>query len=87
MIDVAVLDVQPHPDQATTHPGTWAVQLRVSRAGKSRVFWRWRFTQKRSVKPSIEEIISWFWDDTFANLHGFNFERDILGDLAKGTKS
>jgi hypothetical protein len=82
MIDVAILDVQPHPDQATTHPGIWAIQLRVSHADKSRTFWRWWFAQRSSIKPSIEEIIPWFWNDTFSNLHGFNFERDVLAGEA-----
>ena len=89
MIDVAVLDVKPHPDQAAHNPGSWAVQLRVSHAGKTRTFWRWHTVRKfdkdgtritpDSQPPSTDEILTCFWSDTFAELHGFNFDRD-LGD-------
>lgn len=87
MIDVHVLDVRPHPDQATNNPGCWAVQLRVTRAGRSRTFWRWYTVREFSPagrliapsserKPSKDEILSDFWDDTFGELHGFDFDKD-----------
>ena len=75
MIDVRVLDVKPHPDQATNNPGTWAVKLRVSHARRSRSFWRWHSVRKETQrKPSADEILAQFWEDTFAGLHGFDFE-------------
>ena len=80
MIDVRVLDVKPHPDQATNNPGTWAVKLRVSHDGRSRAFWRWHSvreqTKETKRKPTAEEILAQFWEDTFAGLHGFDFERE-----------
>lgn len=90
MITVRVLDVKPHPDQATNNPGCWAVKFRVSREGGapygsgSRTFWRWYnrhetvngvYVTPSNKKPSADEIITDFWDNTFAELHGFNFER------------
>lgn len=91
MITVSILDVKPHPNQATCNPGCWAVKFRVSREGGAlhgtgtRTFWRW-YTRRTLVnnayvtpsndKPSDDEIITNFWDDTFAGLHGFNFERE-----------
>jgi hypothetical protein len=85
MIDVRVLDVRPHPDQATNNPGTWAVQLHVAHSGRSRSFWRWH--TKREVRggcyvvpsaerPSADEILAAFWAETFGELHGFDFEED-----------
>lgn len=88
MIDVRVLAVKPHPDQATNNPGCWAVQLCVSRAGRSgsRTFWLWHnvrtlkdgryINPSNEEKPSAAEIIARFWDDMFAELHGFDFERE-----------
>lgn len=77
MIDVRVLDVRPHPDQATNNPGSWAVKLRVSYLGRSRTFWRWHTVRKKlEKKPSTATIVEDFWDDTFAGLHGFDFERE-----------
>jgi hypothetical protein len=84
MIDVRVLDIQPHPDQATNNPGTWAVRYEVAYDGTKRTFWRWHtafamrngqriYTDK---KPKHEEIIKRFWDDTFGELHGFSFNKD-----------
>lgn len=92
MIDVRVLDIRPHPDQATNNPGCWAVQLRISREGTSRTFWRWYtvrelkdgrkagvglyVTPSNEKKPKASEILERFWDDTFAELHGFSFDKD-----------
>jgi hypothetical protein len=98
MIDACVLDIKPHPEQATNNPGCWAVRLSVSYDGTTRTFWRWY--NVRDLKtwdaerrqwvlstdgtgvyigpsdrtPTNEELIKDFWDDTFGNLHGFNFE-------------
>ena len=74
MIDVSVRAVKPHPDQATNNPGCWAVQLRISHAGRSRSFWRWYTKGDLKKKPTAEEIIERFWNETFAGLHGFDFE-------------
>ncbi len=81
---VSVHVVKPHPDQSTHNPGCWAVQLCVSHAGKTRTFWRWHTVQERIAgcyvtptsekEPSTGEILSRFWDDTFGDLHGFDFE-------------
>lgn len=85
MIEVRVDDVQPHPDQATNNPGCWAVKLHVSYSGHSRTFWRWHDVKTLSStgayvettstkKPATSEIVARFWDDTFAELHGFDFD-------------
>ena len=84
MIDVRVLDIRPHPDQATNNPGAWVVRFEVSYDGTKRTFWRWhcayviRNGQRIPInkKPRHEEIIERFWDDTFAELHGFSFNKD-----------
>ena len=85
MIAVRVLDVKPHPDQATNNPGTWAVKLRVSHDGKTRAFWRWHSVRElredcrvtpSKRRPTHDEIVAEFWDNTFGDLHGFDFERD-----------
>ncbi len=83
MIDAIILAIEPHPDQATNNPGSWAVQFSVSHAGKLRTLWRWhtvrRFDKNSALikpdnqPPTHEEILARFWDDTFGNLHGFNF--------------
>ncbi len=75
MIDAKVLDMKPHPDQATHNPGCWAVKLRVSHEGKARTFWRW-FTVREDAKrkPTAHEVLERFWSDTFGELHGFDFE-------------
>jgi hypothetical protein len=83
-LDVSVLSVRPHPDQASHNPGYWAVQFCVSRAGTTRTFWRWFYAGHRSesgsgvrpdaAPPTSDEILARFWDDTFAELHGFAFE-------------
>lgn len=83
MIDARVLDIKPHPDQATNNPGCWAVQLEVSHAGRRRSFWRW-YTERTyshgqlvattsTKKPKQGDILRRFWEDTFAELHGFSF--------------
>lgn len=82
MIRARVLDIRPHPDQATNNPGSWAVQLEVSRNGVKRTFWRW-YTDRsehhgdthaeRNPRPRETTLLRWFWDDTFAELHGFSF--------------
>ena len=79
-IDVEVVGVDPHPAQSTTNPSSWAVRFRVVFAGKSREFSRWHDTRDvedgRFVtrRPTNEEVLARFWDDTFAELHGFDFE-------------
>lgn len=87
MIDVEVLDVRPHPCQATNNPGCWAVQFRVSHKGTSRTFWRWHTGRRfgpdgalveTNEQPSRDEILARFWNDTFAELHGFSFTPDEL---------
>lgn len=86
-MDVHVLAVRPHPGQARENPGCWAVQLRVSHAGQSRTFWRWHtvheldedgcyITPSNDKEPSHDEIVARFWNDTFSELHGFDFCRD-----------
>jgi hypothetical protein len=37
-IDVRVIDIQPHPDQATNNPGCWAVRFEVVCDGSN--LWR-----------------------------------------------
>jgi hypothetical protein len=69
MIDACARAVRPHPDQATSNPGCWAIQLRVSHAGRSRTFWRW-CTFSSDEKLSHAAILARFWDDTFSELHG-----------------
>ena len=87
MIDVKILTVKPHPDQATNNPGSWAVKYLVSRSGRRRTFWRWytvrEFTPNGRLiepsskrEPSRDEILSDFWDDTFSELGGFDFKED-----------
>lgn len=95
-IDVRILDVRPHPDQVTNNPGTWAVKLRVSRADGVRTFWRWHTVREikngcyvaplSKEKPSPDEILTRFWDDTFAELHGFDFERVTVLDAYGGVR-
>ena len=100
MIDVRVLDIQPHPNQATHNPGCWAVRYEVSYDDTKRTFWRWHnvknlqtwddtrrewvpstdgtgvYVRPSDRVPTDEEIIKTFWDDTFAELHGFSFNKD-----------
>ena len=86
-MDARVLDMQPHPDQATNNPGCWAVQLEVSYDGRRRAFWRWyternyyvhgRYVASTSTKkPKAGDVLKRFWDDTFAEMHGFSFDKD-----------
>ena len=85
-IDVCVIDVKPHPAQATHNPGCWAVRFEVSYDDHKRTFWRWYTVRTLSAnktyvrttstdKPRSEDIIRQFWSDTFADLHGFNFDK------------
>lgn len=84
MIGVRVLAVEPHPDQATNNPGTWAVRLEVWHNGAKRTFWRWHSVREikdgvhdpSGREPDLAEIIEAFWDDTFAGLHGFSFDKE-----------
>jgi hypothetical protein len=79
-IDVRVLDMRPHPDQATNNPGCWAVQFSAARAGRSRTFWRWYTVRDETAKkPTAKKILDQFWDNTFAELHGFTFDEDDKG--------
>lgn len=90
MIEVRVLDIQPHPAQATHNPGGWAIKFEVAYDGTSRTFWRWhdvrelvggstpdvgRYVTPSNKKPTADEIIKRFWDNTFAELHGFSFNK------------
>lgn len=84
MIDARVLAIKPHPDQATHNPGCWAVQFGVRYKNKARKFWRWHtvlklnesgaYIEPDNQPPSADEVLERFWDDTFAELHGFDFE-------------
>jgi hypothetical protein len=86
LIEVRVLDMRPHPDQATNNPGCWAVQYEVSYDGQRRTFWRWhtvrtfkhgQYVKTTSTdKPKAKDVIKRFWADTFAELHGFSFNKD-----------
>ena len=76
MIGVRVLDIQPHPDQATNNPGTWAIRYEVSYVGRKRTFWRWHTVRENNKKPMADVLVKHFWDDTFADLHGFAFDKD-----------
>lgn len=84
MIDVHILDIQPHPDQATNNPGSWAVRFEITYDGTTRTFWRWHNTASwhdgrripTNDKPEVAEIIKRFWDYTFGDLHGFAFDKD-----------
>jgi hypothetical protein len=86
VIDVSVVEIRPHPDQATNNPGCWAVKLGVSYDGSKRTFWRWHTVREvqdgryvaasNEKKPTTDEILTWFWGDTFAELHGFSFNKD-----------
>lgn len=84
MITVRVLAMRPHPDQTTNNPGYWAVQYGVKYKNVARKFWRWfsvrRFNENGTLvdpgsdPPSTDEALARFWDDTFGDLHGFDFE-------------
>lgn len=85
MIDVRVLDIKPHPDQATNNPGCWAVRLEVAYDGRRRTFWRWHsmrevrggcYVVPSDRKPMHPEILAEFWDNTFGDLHGFAFNKE-----------
>jgi hypothetical protein len=79
MIDVHVLDIQPHPDQATNNPGWWATRLAVSYSGQRRTFWRWYHDPSTSKeKPLTDDILRRFWDAVFADLNGFSFDKGSL---------
>lgn len=84
MIDARVLNIQPHPDQATHNPGCWVVQFEVTYDGTRRTFWRYYTDRKlhhgmthaeRNPKPTTEYFLRRFWDDTFAELHGLSFNK------------
>ena len=83
-IDARILDMQPHPDQATNNPGCWAVQIEVCYDKRRRTFWRW-YAERNYVDgcyvtsetmPKACDVLKRFWDDTFAELHGFSFNKD-----------
>ena len=87
MIDVEVIDIQPHPDYATNNTGWWAVRFRVAYEGTKRTFWRWHNEHKlrrdyrpgdEQKKPAIEDILRVFWTDTFLRLTGFTFDKGSL---------
>lgn len=97
-IDARILDIQPHPDQATNNPGCWAVRFEISYDDDTRTFWRWHNAYKMKgvqrvytdEKPREADILERFWDDTFGNLHGFNFLDGLIQPhkttMAKKTK-
>lgn len=85
VIQVRVLDVRPHPDQATNNPGCWAVRLEVSHASETRTFWRWHsvreirdgaYVDPPNREPTHTEIVANFWSATFDDLHGFSFGKE-----------
>lgn len=85
-IEVRVLDVQPHPDQATNNPRDWAVQFCVKHDGMERTFWRWHTVyhlddngvviRPDPVPPTHDEILAHFWRQTFLGMGGFAFDKD-----------
>jgi hypothetical protein len=78
-IAVRILDVRPHPDQATCNPDDWAIQFEVTYDGTKRTFWRWYTARARlsiNKQPTPGEIIRRFWGDMFAELHGFAFDEE-----------
>jgi hypothetical protein len=85
MIEARVLAIEPHSEQATTNPGTWAVQFWICHNGTERTFWRWHhvralnangaYVRPSNTPPTQEKILAEFWDDTFKGMHGFDFER------------
>jgi hypothetical protein len=86
VISARVLDIWPHPDQATNNPGCWAVQFEVSYDGTTRTFWRWHTVREgdglgerlsTNKQPTPNEILKRFWGDTFADLCGFSFNKDF----------
>jgi len=83
-LDVRLLDIQPHPEQATNNPDCWAVRFEVSHGSTRRAFWRWhtsrveRPEQQTRIEPGHEEVLARFWADTFAELHGFSFDQEDL---------
>lgn len=84
MIDARALDIHPRPNQGTSHPGCWAVQLKVMCAGTRRTFWHW-YTDRsprhgtehaqQQPKPKHVDVLLRFWNDTFTELHGFAFNK------------
>ena len=91
MIEARVIDIKPHPDQATNNPGCWAIQFEVTHDDVRRTFWRWYTVRQNRIlegggeiyvrpsndqRPTHQEILAQFWNDTFAELHGFNFDKD-----------
>ena len=96
LFSAEVLAIEPHPDQATRHPGYWAVQFRVARAGEARTFWRWHQVRKLNENgawlypgddpPTADEVLERFWRDTFDELNGFNF-MDIRNTGASSRES
>jgi hypothetical protein len=72
-LNVHLVEIQPHPDLATTHPGWWRTKLAISYAGTSSTFWRWHKAPSEKT-PTADEIHAWFWQTTFAELHGFSFD-------------
>jgi len=77
--------VQARGLQDSDRTTDWAVRLQVSYDGQKRTFWRWHTAREidgrgerlsTNKKPTPREIVKRFWDDTFAELHGFDFERE-----------
>lgn len=75
-LDVRLVEIQPHPDLATTHPGWWRIKLAISYAGTSRTLWRWHKASSEKT-PTADEILAWFWQTTFVELHGFSFDEGV----------
>lgn len=72
VLKVNLVEIQPHPSQVT-HPDWWKVKLSISHADRTRTFWRWHKAPDAKT-PTSDEILTWFWETTFAELHGFNFD-------------
>lgn len=76
MISVSVLDIQRHPDP-DSNPDDWTVRFQVNYEGTELTFWRWHKVRDRSGSaPTHAEAVKRFWEDTFAELHGFSFRKD-----------
>jgi hypothetical protein len=75
-LDVCIVEIQPHSDQSTTHPGWWKVKFAVSYDVHARTFWRWHKATSEKI-PTTDVILAWFWGTVFAELHGFTFDEVV----------
>jgi hypothetical protein len=58
-LNVHLVEIQPHPGLATTHPGWWKTKLAISYAGTSRTLWRWHKAPSEKT-PTADEIHACF---------------------------